>query len=349
MRRWRHDATSRAPLEHAQQRPGGSRAASAGLGAPGAPADRLRRARPGAGAGPGPAPPPGTPREALGDRRGWRTPTPSAAGVEVTVALGDTTHVVTTDYDGYVDVRLPSGLPPGWQSAELTVGDRHPVVAPVRVVGPETRLGLLSDIDDTVIVDEAPAAPWWRSATPSWVLRERPPAGARHGRPVPRGSSPRSPTPSWVYLSTGRGTPPARSPGSWRATVSRPGRCCSRTGVPPRTVWFRPGQEHKRGQLVRLFEELPQLRWLLVGDDGQHDPSLYAEAARSHPGTGPRPSRSGSSAPSSRSRATARRMHATGRRPRRCRVTWGERCRWPGRTSCGRLARGLRARGLLPG
>ena len=28
----------------------------------------------------------------------------------------------------------------------------------------------------------------------------------------------------------------------------------------------------------------PQLRWLLVGDDGQHDPSLYAEAARDHPG-----------------------------------------------------------------
>ena len=32
-----------------------------------------------------------------------------------------------------------------------------------------------------------------------------------------------------------------------------------------------------------MFEDLPQLRWLLVGDDGQHDPSLYAEAVAAAP------------------------------------------------------------------
>src|SRR5262249_8732507 len=47
--------------------------------------------------------------------------------------------------------------------------------------------------------------------------------------------------------------------------------------------WFRSGAEHKRDQLRRLFSELPQLRWLLLGDDGQHDPSLYAEAAELEP------------------------------------------------------------------
>ena len=52
---------------------------------------------------------------------------------------------------------------------------------------------------------------------------------------------------------------------------------------PTQTGWFRSGQEHKREQLRRLFQELPQLRWLLVGDDGQHDPSLYAEAATAAP------------------------------------------------------------------
>ena len=28
--------------------------------------------------------------------------------------------------------------------------------------------------------------------------------------------------------------------------------------------------------------DLPQVRWLLVGDDGQHDPLIYGEAAREH-------------------------------------------------------------------
>jgi hypothetical protein len=30
--------------------------------------------------------------------------------------------------------------------------------------------------------------------------------------------------------------------------------------------------------------ELPQLTWVLVGDDGQHDPDLYAEAVAACPG-----------------------------------------------------------------
>jgi phosphatidate phosphatase APP1 len=41
--------------------------------------------------------------------------------------------------------------------------------------------------------------------------------------------------------------------------------------------WFRSGRAHKQTQLRRLLDELPQLRWILIGDDGQHDPELYQE------------------------------------------------------------------------
>jgi hypothetical protein len=52
---------------------------------------------------------------------------------------------------------------------------------------------------------------------------------------------------------------------------------------PTNTGWFRSGQEHKRAQLHRLARELPNVRWLLVGDDGQHDPKLYTEFASKRP------------------------------------------------------------------
>nr|WP_255479680.1 App1 family protein [Quadrisphaera sp. RL12-1S] len=52
---------------------------------------------------------------------------------------------------------------------------------------------------------------------------------------------------------------------------------------PTNTGWFRSGQEHKRAALRRLAEELPHVRWLLVGDDGQHDPEIYGEFAREQP------------------------------------------------------------------
>ena len=46
--------------------------------------------------------------------------------------------------------------------------------------------------------------------------------------------------------------------------------------------WFRSGIEHKRTELRRLMIDLPQITWILFGDDGQHDPHIYGEAARHH-------------------------------------------------------------------
>ena len=95
--------------------------------------------------------PPGSPRTTRTDGRGWRRfVSASASGVPVTVVVGGETHVVASNRDGYLDVRLEvRGLEPGWTRALLSVGDRgdaDPVEAPLRVVGPRTTLGLVSDI-----------------------------------------------------------------------------------------------------------------------------------------------------------------------------------------------------------
>ena len=36
-------------------------------------------------------------------------------------------------------------------------------------------------------------------------------------------------------------------------------------------------------QLRNLFLEFPEINWVLVGDDGQHDPLIYGEASSDHP------------------------------------------------------------------
>ena len=48
--------------------------------------------------------------------------------------------------------------------------------------------------------------------------------------------------------------------------------------------WFRDGQAHKRGSLLRLAEDLPGVDWTLVGDTGEHDPALYEEFAQDNGG-----------------------------------------------------------------
>jgi phosphatidate phosphatase APP1 len=46
---------------------------------------------------------------------------------------------------------------------------------------------------------------------------------------------------------------------------------------------FRSGREHKEKQLRRLAAEFPEMRWILVGDDGQHDEAIYAEFEQEFP------------------------------------------------------------------
>jgi phosphatidate phosphatase APP1 len=200
----------------------------------------------------------------------------------VTVTIAGTVHQVTSDRDGYIDVRLPGTLDPGWRTVAVGLDGRSDVEVSVRVVGPATRLGLVSDIDDTVIVTMLPQPlVAFRNA---FLLRE----SAR--TPVPGMAELYSqvaaehPDVFVVYLSTG----------AWN-TAGALARFLNHHGFPrgpmlltdwgPTTSgWFRSGAEHKRAQLLRLLAELPDLDWLLVGDDGQHDPTIYADLAATAPG-----------------------------------------------------------------
>ena len=83
---------------------------------------------------------------------------------------------------------------------------------------------------------------------------------------------------------------------------------------PTPDAWFRDGTKHKRDTLDRLAREFPDMRWLLVGDDGQHDPETYALVLRAPPRPGRWPSASASSPRArrcSRAAATARTSGAT--------------------------------------
>ena len=216
------------------------------------------------------------------DHRGWRRfVTASVPGVPVTVEIGGETRVVPSGPDGYVDVRVPCDLEPGWRRARIRVGDEPPVDAPVRVVGPGTATGLVSDIDDTVMETMVPRPLIaFRNA---FLSRE----SAR--KPVPGMSElcadivASHPDVFVVYLSTGAWNVALPLQAFLARNRFPKGPLLLTDWGPTDSGFFRSGRDHKRNQLERLFRELPQLRWILLGDDGQHDPQVYAEAAREHP------------------------------------------------------------------
>ena len=80
-----------------------------------------------------------------------------AVGVPVRVCAGQAEHVATTDRGGYVDVEVTGhGLEPGWQEVQVGLPNGDTLTVSVFVVADDTPLGLVSDIDDTVMVTHLP-------------------------------------------------------------------------------------------------------------------------------------------------------------------------------------------------
>jgi len=221
--------------------------------------------------------------EAQEAERGWRSfLTAPVAYLSVAVEIGGRTHRAKVDRGGYLDLLVPDhGLPPGWHDITVRATGARPVTARVLVIGPDTRFGVVSDIDDTVMVTRVPRpliAAWntfvrhtsTRQAVPGMAELFRRVQDVASGAPV-------------LYLSTGAWNVVPALERFFRRSGLPAGPMLMTDWGPTNTGWFRSGQEHKRTTLRRLLIDFPQVRWLLVGDDGQHDPEIYAELAREHP------------------------------------------------------------------
>lgn len=214
--------------------------------------------------------------------RGWRsfTSVPVADAV-VTVTADGVRHTITADRGGVIDEVIDVSLSPGWHTITMSTEGSQPAEAPVFIVDPKATIGLISDVDDTVMVTALPRP--LLAAWNTFVLDE-------HARTPVAGMAvlfeklvrdhPGSPV---VYLSTG----------AWNVapTLTRflsrhlypPGSLLLTDWGPTHDRWFRSGSEHKKESLQRLVGEFPQLKWILIGDDGQHDETLYGDFAAEHP------------------------------------------------------------------
>jgi len=224
--------------------------------------------------------------EPPGDRfqsvRGWRSftsvPIRDAA---ITVTAGAASGVVSADRGGVIDARVEIDLPPGWSSVQLSVEGGGTVELRVFVVDEEADFGIVSDVDDTVMVTALPRP--FLAAWNSFIINEHartPVAGMAVLYERLTRAHPEAPV---VYLSTGAwNVVPTLTRFLTRNLYPRGPLLLTDWG-PTKEHWFRSGPEHKRISLERLAAEFPGISWLLIGDDGQHDPSIYADFATRYP------------------------------------------------------------------
>lgn len=215
--------------------------------------------------------------------RGWRTFTSLYVPYQKVTILVDDVPVteVVADRGGVVDSIVPVSLSPGWHTVTMQAGDGEVSHAPVQVMEPHATIGVLSDVDDTVLITALPKP--FVAAWNSFVLDENA-RRATSGMPVlyDRLRQKHAGSP-FIYLSTGAwNAAPALSRFLARNLYPMGPLLLTDWG-PTHDRWFRSGQDHKRRELRRLAREFPHVKWILFGDDGQHDESLYHEFARAHP------------------------------------------------------------------
>ncbi|MEE1622287.1 App1 family protein [Zafaria sp. J156] len=215
--------------------------------------------------------------------RGWRNfISPPIPHAEVVAEIGGRTFRVDADRGGVLDVKITVDLAPGWHAVTLRSESSEPADVSVFVVDRSIDFGVVSDIDDTVVVTALPRpllAAWnsfvlsehARVATPGMAVMMERLMRTRPGSPV-------------LYLSTGAWNVAPTLTRFLSRNLYPAGALLLTDWGPTEGRWFRSGQQHKVDQLRRLAAQFPHISWLLVGDDGQHDPEIYAEFARRHPG-----------------------------------------------------------------
>lgn len=222
-----------------------------------------------------------TPTDRLTNIRGFRSflsiPV-SSAGVEV--VAGDQRLSIESDRGGVIDESIAVHLTPGWASVRVGIGGDE-VDAPVFILRDPAGFGVVSDVDDTVMVTALPRP--LLAAWNTFVLDEHarsPVAGmsvlytrlldAHPGAPI-------------IYLSTGAWNVAPTLTRFFARNLYPRGALLLTDWGPTHDRWFRSGPEHKARELERLAVEFPEMTWLLVGDDGQHDERIYGDFVAAHP------------------------------------------------------------------
>jgi phosphatidate phosphatase APP1 len=225
---------------------------------------------------------PGTPpTDRFTSIRGWRSfVSIPVSGALVDVTVDGTRTSISSDRGGVLDAGIPARLTAGWTVVTMSIaGDV--VDAPVFVVDDAVTFGILSDVDDTVMVTTLPRP--LLAAWNTFVLDE-------HARRAVAGMAvlydrllqqhPGSPV---IYLSTGAWNVVPTLTRFLERNVYPGGALLLTDWGPTHDRWFRNGPEHKAKSLERLAAEFPKVKWLLIGDDGQHDEQIYGDFAAAHP------------------------------------------------------------------
>lgn len=208
--------------------------------------------------------------------------------VRVVLRVGEQRWETVTDEEGYFQVRtgalLPASAMPGWTTVEASAGPASGEGS-LLLLPPENELGLISDLDDTILVTGVndTARMLGNTFLKNPAQREAVPAMAWLYTTV-LAANPKPLALPLFYLSA--------SPRQLHGAIDTflklngfpEGVLITKRVTDDRTS--EPLFDQKAYKLQKIEDILartPGVRFLLVGDDGERDPDIYETVRRQHP------------------------------------------------------------------
>ena len=216
-------------------------------------------------------------------------------GATVRVRYGDVALEVETNEDGYFDAAFEPRPAPDpaepWHEVALELvdpvdGEPARATARVRLPPPGAEFGVVSDVDDTVLVTGATDKLRFARTVllnNSTTREVFPGVGALY-RALVGGAGGDASNPI-VYLSSSPNNLRRQFVGAMRHRGLPDGPLYLKDfGVDPGKFIKGGHHSHKLDRIEDVLAFYPDLPLVLVGDSGQEDPEIYQEAVRRHPG-----------------------------------------------------------------
>lgn len=213
----------------------------------------------------------------------------SVPSAKVEITFQEKKYVIATDEDGVFELQLGDSRPKIEQNEIVTFKVLEPAtkkspVAHLEVIRYSGDIGVISDIDDTIIISHSTdiGKKFWLSISKNAFTR----------RPLPGVSE-------FYKKITDEGLLPIFyvSSSDWslfdlikdflhyRHIPDGP-ILLKDKHINLRNVWKSGGgdHQHKFDKIELIFSMYPEMSFYLIGDSGQEDPEIYAEVLRNHPG-----------------------------------------------------------------
>lgn len=187
-----------------------------------------------------------------------------------------------SDESGYLDLVAEHQLKPGIHHVTYKVKNRSAVSSNLFIIPSSAKVGIISDVDDTVMVTQVPTL--WKAAYNLLFLNPRKRSSVPGMSALFTKLQDMFPDAPFFYLSTS----PWNVEGSIRHVISYhgfPEGPLLLRDLDPRPKTFVPtGPQHKLEFAEQLMADFPDMKFILIGDDGQKDPTTYATIAKRYPG-----------------------------------------------------------------